>query len=141
MKLSLLLPLAALATGCMMPANFGQSPGSSPGSQSSPQAASGGPQAAAASDPAQPSAPVPTEVEVHNDCERTVPLFVGDQPGYGSGTQTSIESNTTTTEPRGPDGTVTIWIVDDSQNGVASVHVTPSTKRVVVGCKTIKAAG
>jgi hypothetical protein len=85
--------------------------------------------------------PVPTNVEVHSDCPQTLPLFIGEKPKFGSGTKTSIGSNTTTTFPRKADGTAMIWIIDEQENGVASVDVTPQTKRVEIGrdCKAISA--
>ena len=86
-------------------------------------------------------APVPTSIEVHSDCPQTLPLFIGQKPKFGSGTKTSIGSNTTTTFPRNPDGTQMIWIIDDSENGIASVNVSADTKRVEIGqdCKNITA--
>lgn len=76
--------------------------------------------------------PVPTSIEVHSDCPQTLPLFIGEKPKFGSGTKTSIGSNTTTTFPRKSDGTQMIWIIDESENGVASATVSPDTKRVEI---------
>jgi hypothetical protein len=140
--LALALPVAALAAGCMMPPGYARNGGS--GSSGSAQPSSSDPsaaaQGAAASNPATPSAPIPTSVELHNDCPDKVGLFLGSgdgKPGFSSGTKTSIDTNTTTSEPRGPDGTVTIWIIDDSENGITSLKVTPDITRVTVNCKTL----
>lgn len=83
----------------------------------------------------------PTTIEVHNDCSDSVPIFVGEQPKFGSGTKTSMSGNSTTTYPRNGDGTVTIWIIDDHENGLASVHVTKRMKHVEIGrsCRTLDA--
>ncbi|MBX3192571.1 MAG: hypothetical protein KF819_36640 [Labilithrix sp.] len=87
------------------------------------------------------SAPVPTTVEIHSDCAKTTPVFYGEKPKFGSGTKSSIGSNTTTTAPRKADGSLTVWIIDDKENGVASVQVNASTKRVEIdkSCKQITA--
>jgi len=108
------------------------SPGSSFGSPAAPQA-----KAASAA----PSAPVPTTVEIHSDCTKTTPVFYGDKPKFGSGTKSSIGSNTTTSASRKSDGSLTVWIIDEQENGIASVHVGPTTKRVEIdrSCRQITA--
>jgi len=56
---------------------------------------------------------------LHNSCSSTVNLYVGDgTPPFGSGTYTSIGSNTTQSES----GSVpeTFWIVDESRNPISS---------------------
>lgn len=84
---------------------------------------------------------VPLSIEIHSDCTDSVPLFLGDKPKFGSGTKTSISANTTTSFPRDSDGTLTIWIIDDQENGLASVHVTKRMKKVSIGrsCRTLDA--
>ena len=57
-------------------------------------------------------------VELHNDCPNTVKLFLGEKPKFGSGTNTSLGSNTTTSYQMKPGDM--IWITDDSENGVSS---------------------
>jgi hypothetical protein len=149
MKIGVLaLPLAALAltavAGCQFPQGFGQGAGAN-APQSSGGSSGSSPQEAAASESspsAAPSAPIPTSVDAHNDCPQTVKLFLGSgdgKPGFSSGTQTSIGSNTTTTFPRGPDGSVTIWIIDDSENGITNLKVTPDISKVSINCTTITA--
>jgi hypothetical protein len=88
-----------------------------------------------------PSGFVPSTITVHSDCPHTLPLFIGERPKWGSGTKTSISSNTTTTFGRHPDGTATVWIIDDSENGIASAHASPSTQRIEIGrnCTAISA--
>jgi hypothetical protein len=134
-----------LATGCILPPpGSGQynnsSPSSSGAGASGPATSQPAAPSASSSAPASPSAPVPTSVELHNDCAQTVPLFLGSgdgKPGFSSGTKTSIGSNTTSSFPRNPDGTVTIWIIDNSENGVTSLKVTPNIRRVSVNCTTL----
>lgn len=109
------------------------------GPQTTAGAAPAAPQAKAAS--AAPSAFIPTTVEVHSDCTKTTPIFYGEKPKFGSGTKSSIGSNTTTSASRKADGTLTVWIIDEQENGIASVHVSASTKRVEIdrSCRQITA--
>ena len=117
--------------------------GGAPSAPSSPSSSSFG----APSTPAAPSAPkaptasIPTTVEIHSDCSKTVPVFYGDKPKFGSGTKSSVSSNSTSSQGRKSDGTLTIWIIDEQENGLASVKVTPDTKRVTIdsSCKSISA--
>lgn len=102
-------------------AGFAPSSAASPSSASSPSA----PESKAAG--GAPSAPVPTSIEIHSDCTKTTPVFYGDKPKFGGGTKSSIGSNTTTSATRKSDGTLTVWIIDEQENGIASVKVSPST--------------
>ncbi len=101
-----------------------------------PEAKSAGPAA-----PAAAPAPVSTSVDVHSDCAKTVSVFYGEKPKFGSGTKSSISSNSTSSASRKADGTLTIWIIDDKENGISSVKVEPTTKRVDIdkSCKQISA--
>jgi hypothetical protein len=139
-SLVLLLGLGSL-TGCNQLLAAGGLGGTGAGSDPNAQAAGApapetqspagapSPESAAAS---SPSTPVPTTVEVHSDCSKTTRLFIGQKPKFGSGKTTTIGSNTTMSEGRNADGTQMIWIVDDSDNGLASAVVTVATKKVVV---------
>ena len=84
---------------------------------------------------------IPSSLEMHSDCGKTLPLFLGEKPKFGSGTKTSIGSNTTTTFPRHPDGTMTVWIIDDSENGITSAFADKKTRKINVGsdCKSLRA--
>ncbi|MRG96236.1 hypothetical protein [Polyangium spumosum] len=57
-------------------------------------------------------------LRLHNSCSRTVKLFFGDNPKFGSGTRTSLGSNTTSSYSGGAPKTV--WIVDDRDQGISS---------------------
>jgi len=117
------------------PVGNGPSSSSSPSSFGAPSAPSS-PKA-----PATPTASIPTTVEIHSDCSKTVPVFYGDKPKFGSGTKSSVSSNSTSSQGRKSDGTLTVWIIDEQENGLASVKVTPDTKRVTIdsSCKSISA--
>ena len=112
--------------------------GFSPASPASPAAA---PAPASKSAGGAPSAHVPTSIEIHSDCTKTTPVFYGDKPKYGSGTKSSIGSNTTTSATRKSDGSLTVWIIDEQENGIASVKVDASTRRVEIdrSCRQITA--
>ncbi len=112
------------AAGCIIPP--AQSGAGSPAyASSSPATSSGG----ASSEPAPPpstnasapAAPQVVSVTLHNDCEHTVKLFLGDKPKFGSGTNTSLGSNTTTSYQMKPGDM--IWITDDSENGLSSTSI------------------
>lgn len=85
--------------------------------------------------------PVPTTVEIKSECSNTVPVFYGEKPKFGSGKKSSVSGNSTSSEGRKADGTLTVWIIDDQENGVASAKVTPETKRVIIdrSCTSIRA--
>jgi len=91
--------------------------------------------------PEAAKASVPTTVEIHSDCSKTVSVFYGEKPKFGSGKKSSVSSNSTSSEGRNADGTLTIWIIDEKENGLSNVKVTPDTKRVTIGssCKDISA--
>jgi hypothetical protein len=91
---------------------------------------------------APPPKMIPTTIEVHSDCSKTVPVFFGDgKPGFSSGRKSSISSNSISSEGRNHDGTLTIWIIDEHENGLSNVKITPDNKRVTVNsdCKSFKA--
>ena len=74
------------------PAGSGGAPAAGSSDPSAPMAASSGGAAPAAA----PAAPQVVSVSLHNDCPNTVKLFLGEKPKFGSGTNTSLGSNTTT---------------------------------------------
>ncbi len=84
---------------------------------------------------------VSTTVEVRSECSKTVPVFYGEKPKYGSGTRSSVSANSISSAGRKADGTLTIWIIDNSENGIASARVNKDTKRVIIdrSCTSIRA--
>jgi hypothetical protein len=78
-----------------------------------------------------PSAPAgPTSITIHSNCRETVRVFFGDKPKYGSGTTTSISSNSISSYSLRP-GSM-IWIVDGSDNGLSSTSVGTSSQRIEI---------
>ncbi len=65
-----------------------------------------------------------------NNCRETVPMFIGDKPRFGSGTSTSIGSNTISSfSGNAPE---TFWITDKSGNGVSAFTVSPGSHRMQI---------
>jgi hypothetical protein len=69
-------------------------------------------------------------LSLHNDCPRTVRLFFGNTPKFGSGTESSISSNST--ESRSMREGEMIWIVDEAGNGMSSLTVSPGQTHVTI---------
>lgn len=113
------------AGGCLIPpaqSGGGASPAYASSSAPAPAEASEAmPEATPAAAPAAPAAPQVVSVTLHNDCDHTVKLFLGDKPKFGSGTSTSLGSNTTTSYQMKPGDM--IWITDDSENGLSSTSI------------------
>lgn len=119
----------------------GPAGGEPAGGVGEPAGAPGGGAGAGQASPPAPSKPIPTTVEVRSECSKTVPVFYGEKPKFGSGTRSSVSSNSISSQGRKADGTLTVWIIDDKENGIASAQVTPDTKRVVIdrSCTSIRA--
>lgn len=67
-------------------------------------------------------------MSLKNECRQTVKLFIGDKPKYGSGTSTSVSSNSINSySGMGPK---TYWIVDSSGNGISSYTASPGSNNV-----------
>lgn len=149
-----LLISSLLSVSCMImpPPQSGGSPAGGPGGGSGPAQQPG---LATPSTPEAPTPPStgtpektpdvkpapPSSINVRNTCSKTVQLFIGDKPKFGSGTKTSIGGNTSTSFGRKPDGTAVIWIIDDKENGITSVTATADTKSIEIGssCKDMSA--
>jgi hypothetical protein len=127
--------LALSACFPMMPANGGSGGGAPPpssgGGSSESSPAEPGPGPAAGGGATAPAAgPQLDSVTLHNDCKKTVKLFLGEKPKFGSGTSTTIGSNTTQSYSLGV-GKM-IWIVDDSENGVANYTGQAGSHRIKI---------
>jgi hypothetical protein len=69
-------------------------------------------------------------LSLHSDCPETVRLFFGDTPKFGSGTESSISSNST--ESHSMRAGEMVWIVDQSGNGMSSLTVNPGQTHVTI---------
>jgi hypothetical protein len=70
-------------------------------------------------------------VTLHNSCSQTVKLFIGDgEPPFGSGTYTSIGSNTIQSQSGSlPEA---IWIIDDSQRPISAYTPRPGSQDIEI---------
>jgi len=129
-----LFPLATsfLLVACVIPTQprGGQyQPASNEGGGAPSNAAPAAAPAPAAS-PAAPAAPSVVSVTLRNSCRQTVKVFYGKKPKFGSGTYSTLSSNSRSSKQFRPGDMV--WIVDDSQNGVASATVDARTRTIEV---------
>ena len=85
---------------------------------------SGGPPPAAAA----PAGPV--SVTIRSACSKTVKVFYGEKPKFGSGTYSSIDSNSVQSHSFKP-GEM-LWIVDESENGLGSATISAGTRELEV---------
>ncbi|HEY8038762.1 MAG TPA: hypothetical protein VIF15_03180 [Polyangiaceae bacterium] len=69
-------------------------------------------------------------LELTNGCPHDVHLYYGEQPGDGKGQSTTVATGASVPVPRGPDGAVVVWVVDDKGLGLANVHVTKFMRHV-----------
>lgn len=142
------LMLAGLALGgCVIPPQSGQpagggaapygggSPGGDPAQGGGGEGAAAGPGPGAG--PAAPAPPQIVSVTIRSACPRTVKVFYGDKPKFGSGTYSTISSNSVQSHTFRPGES--IWIVDDSENGVAQYTAQPgaSTIEIASSCTSI----
>jgi hypothetical protein len=111
------------ASACLMPPPQG---GSGPTyASSSPGPSSGGDGTEAAYAPAGP-----VSVTIRSSCSQTVKVFYGNKPKFGSGTYSSISSNSVQSHSFQPGDQ--LWIVDDSENGISNATVSSSTRELEI---------
>ncbi len=84
-----------------------------------------------------PSGPETVSVTIRSACPSTVKVFYGDKPKFGSGTYSSIESNSV--ESHTFTAGDMMWIVDESENGLASTGVGAGTHEIEIqsGCTSL----
>ena len=92
---------------------------STPASYSSPSSSS-----------ATPAPAGPVSVTIRSACSQTVKVFYGDKPKFGSGTYSSISSNSVQSHSFQPGDM--FWIVDDSENGLGSTSIGPNTRELEI---------
>jgi hypothetical protein len=141
-KLSLLFVLSVPMAGCgalgayggamMQPgaaANGAQPTAGSPSTPSTAGAAA--PTSGASESEATKAADSgPVSVTIRSSCGKTVKVFYGEKPKFGSGTYSTASANSLSNHSFKPGEQ--FWIVDESQNGVANVAVAGSTKEIEI---------
>lgn len=129
-----------LMSACLMPPaqNGGGNYAGGGGGYSSGAPASGDPAVEAtpasysSGSPSSAPAPAagPVSVTIRSACSKTVKVFYGDKPKFGSGTYSSISSNSVQSHTFKPGDM--FWIVDDSENGLGSTSIGPSTREIEI---------
>ncbi len=72
----------------------------------------------------------PVSVTIRSSCSKTAKVFYGSNPKFGSGTSSSISSNSVQSKSfRVGD---MFWVTDDSGNGLDSVTVTERTRNIEI---------
>lgn len=112
----------------------GATAGTAPASESAPAPAAA---PAPAPAPAAPAGPTVVSVDITNRCADTVHVFYGDKPGFSSGTQSTVESNSR--ESKQMQAGDRVWLTDDHETGVASVTVSGNTRTIEFDCTTVTA--
>jgi hypothetical protein len=86
--------------------------------------------------PAQPDEPVPAagggpvSVTIRSACPNQVRVFYGDKPKFGSGTYSTIDSNSVNSHTFQP-GEM-LWVVDGTDNGLGGIAVTADTRELEI---------
>ncbi|MEQ1569201.1 MAG: hypothetical protein ABMA64_26430 [Myxococcota bacterium] len=69
-------------------------------------------------------------VTIHSNCPQTVKVFFGENPGFSSGTKSSVSSNSTSSYTLASGSK--IWILDASEKPVSSTTVGTSSQRIEI---------
>jgi len=134
MRSPLLLAFAVVLCAC------GSSPPPAPSSPTDDGNPSAGTPAAAPAGTAADEPPGPhfRPIDLTSACPHDVHLYFGDQPGDGKGHAVVAATGTPIPVPRGADGTMVVWVVDDKGFGLASVHVTKAMRHVRIDAACMK---
>jgi hypothetical protein len=76
------------------------------------------------------SGPTTVSVTIRSACSKTVPVFYGDKPKYGSGTTSSVSSNSVSSKTFQVGDQM--WVLDESGNGAGSVTISENTRNVEI---------
>lgn len=81
----------------------------------------------------------PVSVTIRSSCPRTVPVFYGNKPKYGSGTSSSVSTNSVSSHSF-REGDM-MWVTDDSGNGLDGFTVTRNTRTIEIdsSCRRLSA--
>ena len=132
-----LLVSLVLLSGCLMPimqpASSGTGPSAQSGAPSESESESEPAPAMEARQPERasaPAAPQTASVTIRSACGRTANVFYGDKPGFSSGTQSSISSNSVQSKTfRVGDQ---MWVTDDSGKALDGVTIDAGTRQIEI---------
>jgi hypothetical protein len=80
--------------------------------------------------PSPAAASGPISITIRSRCRQTVGVFYGDNPGFSSGTQSSVSSNSVSSRSF-REGDM-MWLTDDSRRGVSSVTISRGMREVEI---------
>jgi hypothetical protein len=108
-------------------------------SSSSPATAPASSKTSTTTTTAAPAASSHVSVTVRSQCSKTVRVFFGQKPKFGSGRTSSVSSNSVSSESFNTGDMM--WLVDESDNGLSSTTVSSSTREITVGadCHSLSA--
>lgn len=88
---------------------------------------------------ASSTGPKTVSVSIRSSCSKTVPVFYGDKPKFGSGTRSTVSSNSVSNKTFEPGDMV--WVTDEKEEGLGSVTIEESTREIEIGsdCRSIRA--
>lgn len=139
MKLPLsfsLLAAGLFSMGCAGLGQYGTMTGQPGAPAAGTPSTTGATPGAAATDPTgtasstTPSGPSTVSVDIKSSCDKTVKVFFGDKPKFGSGTYSTASSNSRSSHTFKPGEQ--FWIVDESENGLANVSVAEGTREIEI---------
>jgi hypothetical protein len=135
MRIAALL-LISLSACLMPPPNGGGGYASGP---SSGGEANGPAPTSTATASAAPAPQGPVSVTIRSACSKTVKVFYGDKPKFGSGTYSTIDSNSV--QSHSFRAGEQLWVVDESENGLGSATIAQGTRELEVSssCTAISA--
>ncbi len=83
-------------------------------------------------------APSTVSVTIKSSCSKTVRVFFGDKPKFGSGKYSTVSSNSRSSHTFKPGDQ--LWIVDDKDNGISNASVSEGTKEIEImsSCSGLK---
>jgi hypothetical protein len=84
-----------------------------------------------------PSGPV--SVTIRSSCPKTVPVFYGNKPKYGSGTSSSVSTNSVSSHSF-REGDM-FWVTDESGNGLDGFTVTRGTRTIEIDSSCTRLSG
>ena len=84
------------------------------------------------------SAPRSRPLDLTSACPHDVHLYFGDHPGDGNGQPGVVAAGATIPVPRGADGTMVVWVVDDKGFGLGNVHITKHMRHVRIDAACMK---
>ena len=76
------------------------------------------------------SGPSVISITIRSRCPKTAKVFYGDKPKYGSGTRSTVSTNSVSSHSFRPGDM--FWLTDDSEKGLASVTVSAGMREITI---------